>query len=218
MQHSENDSRSLVLSYLTLRKAIGVLGISLPFVLSLGALLIFKVRVPETISDFYYTGMGDVFVGTLCAIGVFLLSYKGYEKEDDFAGDLACVFAIGVALFPTTPAGDPETLEKTIGAAHLVFAALFFFTLAYFSLCLFTKTDLTKTPTPRKIRRNQVYKVCGYTIVASIVLIVLYAFLSEDIKDVLSTCNPVFWLESVAVVAFGMSWLIKGEAILRDQT
>lgn len=218
MQHSADDSRSLVLSYLTLRKAIGVLGISLPFVLSFGALLIFKIRIPESISDFYYTGMGDVFVGTLCAIGVFLLSYKGYEKEDDFAGDLACVFAIGVALFPTTPAGDPATLAKTIGAAHLVFAALFFLTLAYFSLCLFTKTDLTKTPTPRKIRRNQVYRVCGYAIIASIVLILLYSLLPEDIKKVLSPYNPIFWLESVAVLAFGMSWLTKGEAILQDQT
>jgi hypothetical protein len=26
----------------------------------------------------------------------------------------------------------------------------------------------------------------------------------------------VFWLETVAIVAFGVSWLIKGEAILED--
>jgi hypothetical protein len=217
MQDSAKDSPSLVLSYLTLRKAIGVLGISLPFVLSLGTLMIFRVGVPESISGFYYTGMGDVFVGTLCAIGVFLLSYKGYERRDDLAGDFAGAFAIGVALFPTTPPVDPTTLEKAIGAAHLVFAALFFLTLAYFSLCLFTKTDQT-TPTPQKIWRNRVYKACGYTIVGGIVLIAVYALLPEGIENVLSAYNPVCWLESIAVVAFGMSWLTKGEAILQDQT
>jgi hypothetical protein len=29
--------------------------------------------------------------------------------------------------------------------------------------------------------------------------------------------KPVFWLESIAVVAFGISWLVKGEAIFKDQ-
>ena len=218
MQDSAKDSRSLVLSYLTLRKAVGVLGISLPFVLSLGALMIFRVRAPESISAFYYTGMGDVFVGTLCAIGVFLLAYKGHDRCDELAGAFAGVCAIGVALFPTTPSVDPTTLEKAIGAAHLVFAALFFLTLAYFSLCLFTKTDKERTPTRQKIWRNRVYRACGYTIVAGIVLIAVYALLPEGIEKVLSAYNPVCWLESIAVVAFGMSWLTKGETILQDQT
>ena len=29
--------------------------------------------------------------------------------------------------------------------------------------------------------------------------------------------NPVFWLESLAIVAFGVSWFVKGEAILKDE-
>ena len=29
--------------------------------------------------------------------------------------------------------------------------------------------------------------------------------------------SPLFWLEAVAVVAFGVSWLTKGEAILADK-
>ena len=28
---------------------------------------------------------------------------------------------------------------------------------------------------------------------------------------------PRFWLEAIAIVAFGVSWLTKGEAILKDQ-
>jgi len=28
---------------------------------------------------------------------------------------------------------------------------------------------------------------------------------------------PIFWLEGIAVIAFGVSWLTKGEAILKDK-
>ena len=29
--------------------------------------------------------------------------------------------------------------------------------------------------------------------------------------------RAVFWLEALAIVAFGVSWLVKGEAILKDR-
>jgi hypothetical protein len=29
--------------------------------------------------------------------------------------------------------------------------------------------------------------------------------------------HPVFWLEALAIFAFGTSWSTKGEAILRDE-
>jgi hypothetical protein len=216
MKHLTRDPSSLVIGYLTLRRAVGLLGTALPFVLSLGAFLLFHTGIQASMSSYYHTGMRDVFVGTLCAIGVFMISYRGYERQDDVAGDLACVFAVGVALFPTALREDLPL--ETIGALHLLFAALFFLTLAYFSLCLFTKTDLTKTPTPRKLQRNKVYRVCGYMLLASIVLIGLLTFLPSEIKQTLSPYHPVHWLESLGVVAFGISWLTKGEAMLGDRT
>jgi hypothetical protein len=204
----------LVLSYLGLRKAVGVIGIALPFVLALGKVLFDGPGIESSISSYYYTAMRDVFVGSLCAIAVFLMSYKGYERKDDIAGDLAFIFAIGVALFPTAPDLNPTSREKLIGGLHHSFAALFFLTLAYFSLILFRKTDPSRRPTRRKEMRNVVYTVCGYTILASLALIALVALLPDDIP--LKTLDPVFWLEAVAVVAFGVSWLVKGEAILKD--
>ncbi len=215
MQNPANDSGSLVASYLTLRRAVGVLGIALPFILSLGALVVFMTgTIEESISHYYYTGMRNVLVGTLFAIGGFLMSYKGYEKKDDRAGDIACVAAIGVALFPTTPSGEPTNI---IGIVHGISAAVFFLTLAFFSLYLFTKTDPNKTPTRMKKKRNIVYKISGWVIVASIVLILLY-YSIPYIRVSLEPIKPVFWLESAAVIAFGISWLTKGEAILRDET
>jgi len=206
----------LVVSYLMLRKAVGCLGMALPFVLAIGGGLIFKTGLQETVSDYYYTGMGDVFVGTLCAMGVFLFSYKGYGKKDDLAGNIAAVCVIGTALFPTTPV-DPTALASTVGKLHVLFATLYFATLAYFSLFLFTKSDPSQSPTPRKLQRNRVYRVCGYLIVWALVAIALLAVLPDSITAAFADLDPVFWLESVAVIAFGVSWFVKGEGILEDE-
>ena len=206
----------LVLSYLALRKAVGTIGFALPFVLAFGNMILLKRLVIESsISSYYYTGMGNVFVGSLFAIGVFLMSTRGYDRKDEIAGRLACAFAIGVALFPTTPDMGVTPRDKLIGTLHLSFAALLFLTLAYFSLALFTKTAPDKTPTRRKLQRNTVYRVCGYTILASIFLMFVVAL--PAVKTVVERLTPVFWLESLAVVAFGVSWLTKGETILKDQ-
>ena len=216
MNERLKSKNALVFSYFTLRKAIGLLGTSFPFVLSLGALILFGTGIQSSISGYYYTGMGDVFVGTLCAIGFFLLSYRGYERKDNVAGDLGCIFAVGVALFPTTPDNPVSGDARFIGYIHFAFATLFFLTLIYFSLCLFTKTDPNRPPTPRKLQRNKVYKACGYTMILCIVLIVIYYLLPDEVASPIEVHNPVFWLEAIAVVAFGISWLIKGETILKD--
>jgi hypothetical protein len=214
MNKWSGSERSLVLSYLGLRKAIGIIGIALPFVLVLGKMIIEGPGIEGSISGYYYTVMRNVFVGSLCAVGVFLMSYKGYERKDYIAGKLACVFAVGVALFPTTPAINFTPTDKIIGTMHLVFAAAFFLTLAYFSLILFTKTNPSKTPTRRKQERNIVYRVCGYVMLGGIVLLGLVAV--PAINVLVEGLYPTFWLESIAVIAFGVSWLTKGEAILKD--
>jgi hypothetical protein len=200
-----------------LRKVVGFLGIALPFVVFLGDLIIFGEGLQDSISGYYYTGMRDVFVGILCAIGVFLLSYKGYETIDAVAGEFACVFALGVALFPTAPAHGASQLQQIIGHIHLGLASLYFATLAFFSLFLFTKTDPNGVPTRRKLQRNKVYRTCGTVMVLCLILIVIVHIIhSGDVNDTFSKSGLVFWLESAAVVAFGVSWITKGEAILKD--
>jgi hypothetical protein len=205
----------LVLSYLDLRKAVGIIGIALPFVLAFGNILLHGLRIEDSISSYYYTEMRNIFVGSLCAIGVFLMSYRGYDRRDAIAGNLAFVFAIAVACIPTTPLPVATADQKLIGGVHLTFAALLFLTLAYFSLMLFTETDPHKTPTRQKLQRNAVYRVSGYIILACIGLIAVAAL--PPVKALTEWLEPRFWLESIAIVAFGVSWLIKGETILKDQ-
>lgn len=209
--------KSLALSYLSLRKIIGFLGFAFPFILALGALIIYETGIQGSISSYYHTGMRDVFVGILCVIGVFLFSYRGFEKPDNIAGYLGGIFAIGVALFPTTPEGEVTSNAELIGFLHSTFAALFFLTLIYFSLFLFTKTDPSITPSRRKHQRNKVYKACGYIMAICIVLVAIYSFLPSDTVESLAKYKPVFWLEAIAVLAFGISWSTKGEAILKDE-
>jgi len=62
-----------------------------------------------------------------------------------------------------------------------------------------------------------VYRVCGLVIVACLVLAVVTNFVFPDhLKEEL---HPLFWLESIAVWAFSVSWLIKGEFLfLRDNS
>lgn len=240
MNEVSGSNDHLVISYLTLRRALGVLGIGLPFVLAIGGAVFFATGLQESISDYYYTGMGDVFVGIMVAIGLFLASYTGHKNtgqndpllSDNVAGNIASVGAVGLAIFPTAPgpatdtiariigiamfpaAPDPDSIAAIVGIAHFAFAAVFFLTLAYISYFLFTRSDPDKEPTPQKLKRNRVYRACAIAILAALVLIAAAKLvLPESMVDGLKL---VFWLEAIAVVAFGTSWLIKGETLLSD--
>ncbi len=206
----------LVISYLTLRKTVGVLAILLPFTVSIGAYLIFKTPLQDSISGYYYTATRNFYVGTMWALGFFFFSYKGYDWHDELAGNLACVFAVGASLFPTAPLCPGCVYNRPISNTHVVFATLLFLTLIYFSLVLFPKTDPTKTPTPQKLKRNRLYRICGYTMLVSITLVIPIK-MPHGLDSLLHKYVPVFWLEGVAILAFGVSWLTKGEGILSDE-
>ena len=220
MKKQSETQNSLVISYLTLRTVIGILGIGLPIVVSLGALIIFQTGLQGSISGYYYTGMRNVLVGTLWATGFFLLSYKGYQPIDDILSDFACAAAVGISLFPTAPETGATHQQVIIGWFHLGFAGIFFGILIVFCLHLFTKTNSTK-PTRQKLERNIVYKVCGYSMIACISLLVVYSVLQAVLPKAsiapLAALHPIYWLEAIALVAFGISWLTKGEAILKDK-
>ena len=220
-----NKNNNLIISYLSLREAIGVMGFSLPFILWLGGWWSEKAVQP-TISHYYHSNMHDVFVGYLFAISVFLMAYRGYETIDMWCGKVAGLAGIGVALFPnlkesadcasvaTTPISQVTVL---IGKLHYLSATVFFLTLAFFCLFLFTKSSSPDQITPMKARRNWVYRGCGVIILLCMVGIGLYALLNKDICHSPSLFPPVFVLESIAVMAFGFSWFVKGEGILVDQ-
>ena len=50
-----------------------------------------------------------------------------------------------------------------------------------------------------------------------IVLIAICLLLPNGMTSFLEKYNPIYWLETIAVLAFGISWLTKSEAILKDE-
>lgn len=217
----KNNNLPQLISYLTLRKAVGILGITLPIILVIGSVVCGSCEeIQSSISCYYHTNMRNIFVGIICTVALFLFAYKGYDKMDDLAGDLACIFALGVAFFPTSVTERltnciPNPIDtKILNHFHFISAAFFFIVLAYFSIVLFTKGS--EKPTNRKLKRNKLYRICGYVMLGCILLIALYSFGLKRTLPTLQNYDPIFWLESLALWAFGISWLTKGKAIFDD--
>ena len=214
-----------VLSYYSMRRAVGLIALTLPLALASGSILSSLLGpahalphplLERSVSDYYYTSMRDYLVGSLCAIAAFLACSRGYDVHDEIAGYLAGGFTFAVAFFPSfNPRGGPLTaLDLRNGYIHTVFAALMFLSLAYFCLFLFRRSTPDQLLTRRKRHRNRIYGACGLVIVVCLVLLV-----SLTVGASLSGRRPspaLFWCESLALAAFGVAWLTKGKGILRD--
>jgi hypothetical protein len=122
------------------------------------------------------------------------VAYDGYDEVDRWITNIAGICAIGVAFFPTKPAGCPvnagacppssvthlSTGQQVAGDVHVFFAAATFIALALMAL-RFAKAE--RTP------------------------------------DGLGTMSQVrhwpslFVFEAIAVFAFGVSWFVKGRTM-----
>ncbi|MCD4769646.1 MAG: hypothetical protein K8R35_05710 [Bacteroidales bacterium] len=200
-----------LISYKYLRKSLGILGFFFPVILWLGCIVFgFGPEPQSSISAYYDTIMRNVFVGFLFSIGLFLFAYEGYGNADKYAGDLACLFALGVAFCPASS----DIL--TIRIIHLVSATLLFLTFSFFALCLFTIKD--KNPTNEKISRNKIHRASGIAILICLFLLFLY-FVIPGLKDSwINGLKPVFILETIMLWAFGVSWLTKGGCFCPDKS
>lgn len=219
----------LLLSYRTLRNLIGFSGMVLPL-----ALAIFPKRATDwyglepSISDYFYTDRGDFLVVILSVLGVFLLTYYGYNRIERILTLLAAVAGLGVAFVPTSSAcedcpGSVHTdsggvLGNLVGGAwHISFAAIFLLSLAIMSLVFFPKTDepdLRKADgsLTQKGKRNIVFRICGWTMIGCVVIMALYFLVKPDLNNF----PVIFVFETIAVEAFALSWLTKGETFWPD--
>jgi hypothetical protein len=187
-------------TYLALRRAVGLIGILMPFTLMLGNFFIFRGEIVlRSISRYYHTDMRNVFVAALCAMALFMFFYSGYGRRERWAGILAGILTLGVVFFPTTLEGPTDL----IGRLHYTCAALLFLLLAWISLFHFPR----KLPGSAKLVTDSIQVICGLLMIACVIAIVLYyAFFRVEGSE---TC-VVFVAETVALVAFGVSWLTEG--------
>ena len=213
------EQNNAVIGYRELRRIVGVLGFCYPILLPAYCYLTDGCpALQPTVSAYYHTNAHDLFVGVLFSIAVFMLAYKGPEVGnpwDSRAGTAACVFALGVALFPT--AIHQPSVSRWVGLVHVLAAAGLFITLALMSLLLFTRTNKGPSPGVQKIRRNRVYRICGGTILLCILIIGAYSLFgwATALPTILGL-PVVYALETLSLLCFGFSWLIKGETRWTD--
>jgi hypothetical protein len=126
-------------SYTTLRIGMAVLAIALPFLLWIAGHFLAALPLQGSMSAYYHAGGGavrDVFVGSLFAIGVFLMLYKGFTDFENWALNLAGGFLLIVAVVPMAwGCGDACPKFSWHGTASVVF----FLSIAY--VCIFRSAD-----------------------------------------------------------------------------
>jgi uncharacterized membrane protein len=199
-----------------MRFGVGLLGVSLPPLLVFVEPILFDGQpFPRgSLSAYYYSGMRELFVGVLWAIGVFLVLYKAtdYSRESrlsTYAG-LAVIF---VALFPTgrPGAGVPFTPlqdlvgEATVETIHFGAAGAFIALLAPITYYFGREEGKPQARSSRRSRRfwRTFHWTCTGLIVIALALAAFAGITSEPDKGLLIA-------EWIAVWAFGASWLTKG--------
>lgn len=199
--------------YLRIRNLCGGLGVALPWLALLSAGL-FPHPSDQwwwSISATYY--QSPALVGVLVPASLVLLTYVGYDKLDNWITSLSGFFGLCIVLFPCKVNWLPVDAEvgffqipmAVSNIIHGVSAAIFFLLLAYNSALLFTKTGSGEMSKMKKIRNN-IYKVCGWGML---------------VVEIIFACCKIFHgpgylvmiVEIILLTLFGISWLVKGEAI-----
>lgn len=207
-----------------IRKLIGILGLCLPFLLVLA-----QGELLASISHYYYYKLPALFfIIILSAFALFLISYRGYKKDktteklsDDFITNIAGFAALIVVFIPTRCVGSTSASidvlctngsyhlfghnDKLLGAIHLVSAGVFILSMGWMSKYKFTRSTSDKN--------NYIYRICGNIVFGAIALLIVLICLEQLGISFWLDKYYVFILETIAIIPFGISWLIKGKAI-----
>jgi hypothetical protein len=200
-------------TYFALRAGLAVVAIAFPLLL-LALAAIGRPPLQPSISEYYNVGgrMRDVLVGVLVAIGACLYLYKGFSKAENNALNLAGLFIVGVAWFPT---GRCMLLCGKV-TEHGLFAVLFFLCIGY--VCVCRANDTLRLPTrgergtkvPRTEGRVAAYKLAywllGVMMVASPLAAVIFNWFWERVGQ---RSSLIFWIEAFGVWVFGTFWALK---------
>ena len=210
-------------SYLLIRTLIGLIGVALPTALLLGdSALPGDPFLRGSLSAYYHSGVRDVFVGSLCAIGVFLIAYRAFEKNlDNLLSTLAGIGAILVAVFPTgrPPIGNiPQTpLQQALGegvvkTVHFTGATLFIICCAFVCISFGRREDERgqdranaqgKAHLPPQVWM-WIHRTCGWLILAALAIVILTNVIGR-FDD-----HSLLYGEIFSIYAFGISWFLKG--------
>ncbi len=221
MKAKKQNDEDYIISYLVLRQLIGILGILMPFALIIGnRLLGNEYWLQPSISHYYYSYLHIVFVGVLCVLGGFLVTYKGKSRLENRTSNFAGAFAFGVAIFPTEFIDfmgqqylNPTVWHQWFKWIHFGSAFVLFACFALFCFKIFQESDEGLSPSEfdeKKVIRNKIYTTCGWGIVASIVMIAIGFVWEMKFGANTFTTYSTFIFETTGLLFFGNSWLLKG--------
>ena len=198
----------------SLRCAIGWLGIALPWIVLLLSCFA-GYGLPDSISATYYLPTCITpFMIILGVAGILLLFYYGYDKQDRIVCSITGLLAFGICLFPCKVAGLIPKWGEIVnlaqvgtfqlppwvsGLLHNTCALGFFALLAYNSFFLFTKTNGQMSD--KKKKRNKIFRICGVGMAIS--------FLAIIPVSIFKIWGGVWFIETIALSFFGISWLTK---------
>lgn len=222
-------------SYLRMRLAIGLVGILLAPAMWImeGLLLKGPARLRGSLSEYYYSGARDVFVGALCVVGVLMLTYStGKLRRLEFwLSGATGVAALGVAIFPTSrpnalrgeacgnvadrlPEGctvlHQSLGENLVGDIHKWSAILFIIFLA--ALCLVFAAAEEKSLGKAGNTHGRGHVIFHRVMAALVALSGLWALFGVDV----SSLTHLYAGEVGATFAFGASWTFLGWDLLKQ--
>lgn len=217
MVSSQDKTRALVLSYLGIRRAIGTLGLLLPVLLGPIGKFALGIPIQNNMSSYYHTPLRDVFVGCMCAIGIFLFCYRGHDWIESWTANLGCLSALGIGLCPLDAGSDPLFQTSKLGYLHSLSGGVFFTTLTVYSLYHFPTARGPNDGDSHEIERNLIYRASGVALMLSMLAMGIYLFLiGGELKRLLNENHFLFWMEWVAVWSFSAAWLTKGRAMIAE--
>lgn len=190
-----------IFDYKALRLMVGIIAFAMPFLVTLIA------RTPlASISASYYTDARDFFVGLLFVVGALMLAYNGHATQEAWASKIAAVCALIVALFPTSKACGASSLTSVV---HFSAAVLLFIILAYFCFGPFRAN--TKGRGGKKGVRAKLYFACGCVMV----ICMLVGLVGKLVLScaTMEAWNVIYWVEAIALGAFGVAWIVAGKVI-----
>ena len=202
-------------TYFTLRSGLIVLGTTLPFVLWIGGSVRGDLPLQPSMSAYYHAHNGimrDEFVGVLWAVGVCLYLYKGYTRFENYALNLAGVFAVCIALFPMRWNCAPSCSSFS---PHGMFAVLFFLVIAY--VCVFRASDTLSlmSDAVKATRYKRTYRALGIGMIASPVAAVI---LTSGLQIATELRPTVFLIEAGGVLVFATYWLVKSREVFQTNS
>lgn len=147
----------------------------------------------------------DVLVGAMFAVAAFMFAYNGYRPLEKVLTKVTAFAALGVALFP----GEVEPPGSLTQTVHTIASLIMFCTLA--GLCWIFYLRAKRKQLMRASRRAALYVICGWVMLASMLVVVVDHFVGGPLLDKIP--KLVFYCERVALLAFGTAWLAAGHIV-----